>query len=224
MGTAHTHFSKQIASLEEQYEIILLDLPGHGNSTVEAPDHYFEHSIDYLITELKNKGKGYIIGLSLGASLAMHLALREPEMVKGIVLTGYSPFIPDELKEIMEKQNEYFLNIEENNREIAEHFQRLHGDKWKQTIKKVLHTMTFHYPSITREDLQQMKVPVLILNGSHDVHEVEAVAFAKNSNHVIEVGLLPNAGHTANMDQPELYNKLVLSFLGRIKEKEPVVY
>lgn len=63
MGTAHTHFSKQIASLEEQYEIILLDLPGHGNSTVAASDHYIEHSIDYLITELKNKGKGYIIGL-----------------------------------------------------------------------------------------------------------------------------------------------------------------
>ncbi|WP_262481803.1 alpha/beta fold hydrolase [Bacillus sp. CH30_1T] len=144
MGTAQTHFLNQISSFGDRYELILLDLPGHGNSRLEASDHYFEHTLDYLTTQLREKGEGYIIGLSLGASLAMDIALREPDLVKGIVLTGYSPFIPAALKEVMEKQNKYFLNIEENDKEIAQYFNNLHGEKWKNTIKQVLHTMTFH--------------------------------------------------------------------------------
>ena len=216
MGTAQTHFSNQIAYFGDGYELILLDLPGHGNSTLEASDHYFEHTLDYLITQLQEKGEGYLIGLSLGASLAIHTAIRAPELVKGVVLTGYSPYIPDELKEIMEKQNEYFLNIEEKDEEIAEHFHKLHGEKWEQTIKKILHTMTFHYPAVTRENIQGIKFPVLMLNGSHEVQEIEAVSFVKRSNHTIEVGLIPDAGHTANIDQPEIFNSLVERFLERI--------
>lgn len=217
MGTAQTHFSNQISSFGDRYELILLDLPGHGNSRLEATDHYFEHTLDYLINQLRERGEGYIIGLSLGASLAMHMALREPDLVKGIVLTGYSPFIPAELKEVMEKQNDYFLNIEENDEEIAQHYNNLHGEKWKNTIEQVLHAMTFHYPAVTGEDLQSIKVPVLMLNGSHDVHEVEAVSYVKKSNPDIEVGLIPNAGHTANIDQPDIFHHLVDGFLDKIK-------
>lgn len=47
-----------------------------------------------LLIKIKEEGEGYILGLSLGASLAIHVALREPSLLKGIVLTGYSPFIP----------------------------------------------------------------------------------------------------------------------------------
>ncbi|MGM0852855.1 MAG: alpha/beta fold hydrolase [Bacillota bacterium] len=117
----------------------------------------------------------------------------------------------------MNKQNEYFLNIEENDREIAQHFNNLHGEKWKRTIKKVLHAMTFHYPAVTREGFQNITVLVLMLNGSHDVHEVEAITYVKKSNPDIEVGLIPNAGHTANIDQPGIYHHLVDGFLDRLK-------
>lgn len=49
----------------------------------------------------------------------MHSALRVPEFMNVIVLTGYAPFIPEELEGIMEKQYEYFSNIEENDANIA---------------------------------------------------------------------------------------------------------
>jgi pimeloyl-ACP methyl ester carboxylesterase len=112
MGTTQSHFSNQISYLEGRYELIKMDLPGHGDSTIEPSENYIEDTLEYLYTRMKEEGEGYILGLSLGASLAIHIALRKPELVKGIVLTGYSPFIPEELKDIMEKQNEYFLNIE----------------------------------------------------------------------------------------------------------------
>jgi pimeloyl-ACP methyl ester carboxylesterase len=213
MGTSRSHFSSQISSLEENNELILLDLPGHGNSEEMATDDYFENALQWVISQIKQRGQGYIVGLSLGASLAIHIAKREPSLVKGIILTGYSPFIPDELKDIMENQYDYFLNIEENDINIANHFKNVHGEKWFDTLKKVLYTMTFNYPSITDKDLENLIVPTLVLNGSKDFHEVEAATYIKGKNKEIEIGLIPNAGHTANIDQPDVYNLLVKEFI-----------
>jgi pimeloyl-ACP methyl ester carboxylesterase len=213
MGTVKTHFSEQISSLEDKYELILLDLPGHGNSDVKAFDDYFEDTLEYVTGKMKEMGEGYIIGLSLGASLAMHIALRTPELVRGVVLTGYSPFIPEELKNIMENQYDYFLAIEENDKSMAEHFKMLHGEKWKRTLKKVLHTMTFNYPAVTQVELEKLCAPLLVLNGSHELHEIEAAAYMKKINNDIKVGLIPNAGHTANIDEPVIYNQMIERFI-----------
>jgi pimeloyl-ACP methyl ester carboxylesterase len=217
MGTSQTHFFNQISHFEDNYEFKLFDLPGHGDSTVTASDNYFEDTVEFVITQIKKHGAGFILGLSLGASLAVHIALREPELVKGIIVTGYSPFIPEDLKEVMENQYNYFLNIEENDKNIAAHFNNLHGDKWNDTLKKVLYTMTFNYPTITEEDIKNIKPPVFIINGSNELHEVEAATYVKNQNNGIEIGLLPFAGHTANIDQPEIYNSMVKTFLEKIR-------
>ena len=213
MGTAETHFVHQVESLKDNYELILIDLPGHGNATVEASENYFEETLCYVISQMKEFGKGYIVGLSLGASVAIHIALNKPNLVSGVVLTGYSPFVPDELKDVMEKQYDYFINIEKNDRHIAEHFKKLHGEKWNNTLRKVLHTMTFYYPTVSEKQIKDIKVPVLILNGSNDVHEVESATYVKKVKGEIKIGLVPDAGHTANIDQPLIYNLILENFI-----------
>ncbi|MFS1518766.1 alpha/beta fold hydrolase [Bacillus sp. SCS-151] len=213
MGTGETHFSNQVSSLGDDYEVILIDLPGHGNSPIEASDNYFKEALNYVISHIKNEGEGFLVGLSLGASLAIHIAFREPELVKGIVLTGFTPYIPEKLKSVMEKQYEFFLNIEDNDKNMAKYFLSLHGDKWKDTLKKVNYQMTFNYPVATQEEIKSIRVPLLILNGSNELHEVEAATFIKKQNNEIKVGLVPYAGHTVNIEEPIVYNKILKRFL-----------
>lgn len=213
MGTAQTHFGDQISHFEEKCEVIPVDLPGHGANDIEAAESYFEEALSFIISLIKEKGPGYLVGLSLGASLAIHTALKTPGQVKGIVLTGYSPLIPEDLKPLMETQYEYFFNIEENDPNAVQYFSELHGVKWKQTLHSVLHTMTYHYPSISKEDIQRLSVPVLILNGSSERHEADAVSYFKETNAAVLAEVIPNAGHTANMDQPDIYNKMLEDFL-----------
>ncbi len=213
MGTSKSHFSSQIDYFKEKYELVFLDLPGHGDSPLESTEDYFEHALEYVISRLKVGGEGYLMGLSLGASLAVHISLREPELVKGTILTGYTPYIPERLKEVMEKQYDYFINIEENNTQIAQSFENLHGNKWRKTLEHVLHTMTFKYPGISKADFEKLNTPVLLLNGSNDKHEVEAVAYVKENKEDALIGLIPGAGHTANLDQPDVFNRIVEDFL-----------
>jgi pimeloyl-ACP methyl ester carboxylesterase len=216
MGTSETHFIHQKEHFTDAYEVELIDLPGHGASTLEAEEDYIEQTIVYIINEIKSKGRGYLLGLSLGASLAIHIALREPDLVKGIILTGYSPFIPEEFKEMMESQYHHFMNIEENDQDVARQFKELHGEKWKATMKNVLYKMTYHYPSVSEDEINGIKPSVLVLNGSNEMYEVESALYMKKYNPDISIGLIPGAGHTANIDQHEIYNRMVENFLQRM--------
>ncbi|MEW4327238.1 alpha/beta fold hydrolase [Rossellomorea marisflavi] len=78
MGTGQAHFSHQIEAFKDDYDVIALDLPGHGNSTVELQGDYIEAAIRFVEQQIEQYGKGYVVGLSLGATLAIHLALRTP--------------------------------------------------------------------------------------------------------------------------------------------------
>ncbi len=61
--------------------------------------------------------------------------------------------------------------------------------------------------------MKELKVPTLVINGSNDQHEVDSVQYMNGKNHEIQVGLIPNAGHTANIDRPDVYNLIVKEFI-----------
>ncbi|KGP73418.1 alpha/beta fold hydrolase [Pontibacillus yanchengensis] len=218
MGTGELHFSDQIEYFNQTYHVEAIDLPGHGTNDHHHLDNkeYFEYVVEWFTEYINTHGSGYILGLSLGASIAIHTALRQPFLVNGIILTGYSPYITESLEEVMNKQYEYFMNIKEHDREIASYFEEIHGDQWFTTLERVLHTMTYNYPSVSEEKIKSLSVPTLLINGSNEQHEISATSYMHKCNPDMEVGLLPGAGHTANMDKPWLYNQIVKEFMENI--------
>jgi pimeloyl-ACP methyl ester carboxylesterase len=103
--------------LHQTCRIIPLDLPGHGANSTPAPRPFFEKTLRGVIEQIEREGVGHLVGLSLGASLAIHVALARPELCQSIVLTGYAPAIPAGMNEMMQTQYEMFLHIEENQRQ-----------------------------------------------------------------------------------------------------------
>lgn len=101
MGTGQTHFEPQLTYFKTDYDVILLDLPGHGASETDAAADYIDQATEYVLEQMKKTGPGYLVGLSLGASLSLQIALQAPTLVAGVVLTGYTPNVPEELTDIM---------------------------------------------------------------------------------------------------------------------------
>ncbi|MBY6037666.1 alpha/beta hydrolase [Fictibacillus nanhaiensis] len=216
MGTGEQHFHPQLMNLKDKFDLYPIDLPGHGSNQEPAADPYFEHALEWVAQHIRIQGKGHIMGVSLGASIGIHLAIRYPELVESLILTGYAPFIPQYLEETMEKQYHSFLAIKETAPETASHFQSLHGDRWYKTLKLVLDTFTYHYPTMTKVDFEKLIVPTLLLNGEKEKHECEAAILLKEYSKNIHIGLVPFAGHVANLEQPEMYNHLVTTFINKI--------
>lgn len=216
MGTAHSHFAHLLEELAEVFEIIPLDLPGHGQSKVDAFEPYLEGSVQWLIDEVNERGRGCCAALSLGGSVALHSAIRQPDLFDAIIVSGYIPRIPLSMESAMRKQYDYLMNIENHDPKLAGRFQEMHGDRWRNTLSAVLEDFTFNYPVLEDSMIGSLQVPTMILNGANEKHERDAVNHMADLNKSITAGLIPFAGHTVNAERPEVYNHLVVSYFRSI--------
>lgn len=82
-------WAAQLDELGGEFRAIALDLPGHGARAAES--FTLEGAADVVaatIREQAGDGRAVVVGLSLGGYVAMVLAAREPERVRGLVLAG----------------------------------------------------------------------------------------------------------------------------------------
>ncbi len=81
-------FSEILPSLAASRQVIGVDLQGNGHTADVDRPFSFEHMADdvaALIQHLK-LGKADVAGYSLGGAVALHLAMRHPELVRKLVL------------------------------------------------------------------------------------------------------------------------------------------
>ena len=83
-----TMWRAQMDDLCDTYRVVALDLPGHGR-LADRPFTLSDAS-DEVATAIEEAGGGHavVVGLSLGGYVAMDLAGRRPELVRGLVLSG----------------------------------------------------------------------------------------------------------------------------------------
>lgn len=88
-GGSSQVWNNQLSSLRD-YQLISIDLPGHGAS-VEAPLTSIEdysQSIYKFIGRNRDPRKSILIGHSMGGAIAMDFAIAHPELVEGLVLVA----------------------------------------------------------------------------------------------------------------------------------------
>ncbi len=95
-GWTRRSFDDLLADLEPGHQLILADLPGHGASV--APTEGFEACLAALVHELRARDLGAVsvLGYSMGARLALGLAIGWPALVSRLVLISGSPGLETE--------------------------------------------------------------------------------------------------------------------------------
>lgn len=87
-------FSGITNRLADRYRVTTYDLRGHGASSAPPRGYTSAHLADDLaeLHQALGLSPAYLVGHSLGGVVAMHAAVRHPEMVAGIVLSdSYFP-------------------------------------------------------------------------------------------------------------------------------------
>lgn len=234
----------QYASLAHNHRVLIPDLLGSGLSdkpeAVYSPEHlvkFFHDFMDSLEVE-----HATLIGNSMGAGLAMAMALDYPDRVDRLVLiSGFPAHIQSS---VASPQYRRFLNhrpplwlatignhlagrgtTESFLKEIvyqptlisASVIERSFHNRQRGDILSPLYSLLDHMENWEErygQRLANISHPTLLLWGEHDrVFPLNVGKQIKDLLPQAEWHVIPEAGHLAQWEQPQVVNPLILSFL-----------
>lgn len=214
MGTSLAHFGKVLRCWYGQFPLVCIDLPGHGRSNLNAQDNYYAHAIDYVLDKLTKYKKVNLIGLSyLGGTIALKIAQQHPELVERLVLSGFAYDIPEQA--FCTWASNFRLLIE-NHPELSSEYERLHGNRWQETMQRVIQNIHNSYESLIKtssQQLKQLQLPVLLINGDHKDNEVMAAVNFTQLSENFQSAVIKGAGHIVTFDQPLEFSHNAKKFL-----------
>lgn len=223
--------------LKDEYQLITVDLPGHGKTRTHTP-RTMERCCSDLAQLLDNLHVTHfhLIGYSMGGRTALSFAMRYPEKLKTLILESASPGL--KLKEDREHRmiNDHKLaeKIEtEGIRSFTDfweniplfHTQKNLPDSVKEKIRRErlnqnesglsesLRYMGTGVQPSWWERLGSLLIPVLLIVGEHDLKFVKINEEMKNLFPFAELKRVEDAGHAIHIEKPDIFKKLVSSFI-----------
>jgi pimeloyl-ACP methyl ester carboxylesterase len=212
----------QMHALRDTYRVIAVDLPGHGR-LADVPFTLAGASDQVArVIDAAAGGRAVVVGLSLGGYVAMDLAARRPEQVRGLVLSGATtepvgplaaPYLG--LAWIMERfdgpvleaVNRWFFRTRFP-AEIADPI--IAGGFWSAGGARALRAIVGQRFA---PRLAAYPGPSLILNGQLDpLFRLTVRRFARVAHDQRRVRL-GGATHLANLDRPGAFNLAIRRFV-----------
>ncbi len=96
LGSSAQDWEKQVSAFAEKFQVITLDLRGHGRSD-KPPGPYsvlqMADDVAQLMRELEIDS-AHILGISMGGMIAYQLAASHPERVKTLIAVNCAPELP----------------------------------------------------------------------------------------------------------------------------------
>ena len=88
-GGGQYTWSYQKGFFEREFNPIIIELPGHGESDGEGEEEIVTYTEQlYAFLQAIGVRKVFLVGHSMGGAIVQTLALTHPEVIKGIVLVG----------------------------------------------------------------------------------------------------------------------------------------
>jgi pimeloyl-ACP methyl ester carboxylesterase len=232
----------QFPVLAAQYRVVRYDRRGYGRSTEAQAPFSDIRDLDAVLTALGIEDAA-VIGCSSGGQLAIDYTLAHPERVSALVLVGaivsgmgftehfatrggrFHPTPATTLDEVIE----YFSNVDPYaiapaNRAAKERANALFKAN-PQNLNWARGRLVEPAARPALHALGEIAVPTLILVGEYDIPDVHAHCGA------IEAGIagakrivVSDAAHLVHMEQPAVFNELVLSFLAARPADGPLTH
>jgi pimeloyl-ACP methyl ester carboxylesterase len=213
-------WTPQFATLANRYRLIAFDRRGFGLSTGAPGIEHDLADIEQLLAKLALEQIA-IVGMSQGARVALRWALRSPHRTTCLVLDGPPP--DGEITLAAYRELVRGGGIEAFRRQWLDHpLMRLHTHDAR--ARTLLREMVNRYPGhdlladstehlAAVGNLEQLDLPVLIINGEHDSRARIAVGteLARELRDVRHA-VIPAAGHLSNLDNPGAYNAVLGEF------------
>jgi 2-succinyl-6-hydroxy-2,4-cyclohexadiene-1-carboxylate synthase len=228
------------AQLSPGTRVIALDLIGHGESA--APPDPSRYTLEWCARDLLalldwlHLEQVNVLGYSMGGRVALHFAVMAPQRVNTLILESASPGIEDPTERIRRVENDDALAQHIVDRGIdafveeweqvpllalqphvpakvrdRQHALRLRNDPLG--LANSLRGMGAGQQQPLWSRLGGLDVPVQLIVGECDTRYVAAARRMATMLPFVELAVVPAAGHTVHLDQPEPFGGFVTQAL-----------
>lgn len=234
-GGSSSIWYKQIREFKEDFNLLLIDLRGHGKSANSIKnlwnDKYTFPNVTKDIIQVLNHlniPPAHFMGVSLGTILARQLAEMEPDRVKSMIMAGAITrlnftsrilvFLGNTFKSVLPYMWLYSLfafiimprghHAESRNLFIREAKRLCQKEfiRWFKLTKDI-------NPLLKYFKEKDLSIPTLYIMGEEDVMFLASVRNIVKDQKKSFLKVIEACGHVVNVEQPEIFNKLSLDWL-----------
>lgn len=232
----HRMWEKQVIHFSKRFHVMTLDMRGFGKSSIpDAP--FSDHDDIMALLKYVEVDSAWFLACSMGGKVAINIALLQPKLVKGLLLSGpayggyrYESDEPHPLDDAFDtaEANNDMEAMSELEVQLWVDGEGRSSDKVDPTVRKLVYEMNL-IPLMVDNDiwdkeqsleppaserLADITQPTLIIIGDLDVapsiERADNLAEAiPNAKKVVMTG----TAHVPNMEFPDQFNTIVDDFL-----------
>lgn len=217
-------------SLESEYDVVMPDARGHGNSSTPLNGYRYEdHARDVLelIREL-GLSAPILLGHSMGGMTAAVVASLAGKMIRAVILADPTFLSPERQREVYDSDvaEQHRRLLGQDKREVLTQLRLRHPRRSPEIIEHIasarLRTRMNAFDVLTPPNpeyhplVRAIEVPILLILGDAGVVSLETARELQGVNARVRIEVIQDAGHAAQYDQPERFEAVVRSFLRSI--------
>ena len=224
------------AELGKSHPVLRYDHRGHGGSAVPEAAFTMDDLVDDAARLIREWGRGPVlfIGLSMGGMVGQGLAIRHPELVKGVVLANTTSQYPDAAKtawvqriETVKAGGMAAVADMVVQRYLHEDHRQAHPAQAEALRGRLLRTSPQGYAAACaavmsvdwQARLGEVKAPTLVIAGARDAGATPAMAQAiAEQVPGAQLEVLADASHLSVQETPAEFNRLLQAFIERVRQ------
>lgn len=234
-GGSSSIWHKQLRSFQEEFNVLLIDLRGHGQSQ-EMFKRYFTNEYNFenisqdvldVMDHLKIQ-KAHFVGISLGTIIIRTLCDIAPDRVQSLILGGavtrlnirsrFLVFFGNAVKRFVPFMwlYRFFAWIIMPRKRNAESRSLFISQAKKLAQKEFLRWFKLTNglnPLLRYFNEKEVKRPTLYLMGDQDYMFLPQVMSLVKKHEFSRLSIIENSGHVCNVEQPGVFNQLSINFI-----------
>jgi N-formylmaleamate deformylase len=217
-------------SLEKEYDVVMPDARGHGNSSTPRHGYRYEDHAADVIGLIRGLGLSapILLGHSMGGMTAAVVAGLSAKSIRGVILADPTFLSAERQREVYDSDvaEQHRRLLAQDRGAVLADLRSRHSRRSPEIVELIasarLQTRMSAFDVLTppnpeyRPLVSTIDVPILFVIGDAGVVSVETVGELQSLNSRIRVELIPDAGHGVQYDQPERFEAVVRSFLSSV--------
>lgn len=239
-GGSSTIWYKQLRDFKKYFNILLLDLRGHGNSKPNLKDAFndkytFDSITEDIVKVIDHEKieKTHFVGISLGTILIRNLAEKYPNRVASMVMGGAIMKLNFRSQVLMRlgvifksivpylwlyKFFAFVIMPNKNHRESRSLFVREAKKLYQKEFIRWFKLTSEINPLLRFFRGADIKIPTLYVMGKEDYLFLPTIEKIVKHHKVSELFVVPNCGHVVNVERPLVFNETVIKYLASLEK------